>query len=451
LLARRRHPDQPANTEAALKKILVLCPTRREYQALPPIADALGCEIVFDEFCGDYFDRFLCRHPPTDLPPIDILRLIEDTVAHYKQAGLSGVTSGVGYPGMSVASIIARRLGLPGPAPDSVLCCEHKYYSRLAQQCFVPEAVPQFRLLDPENPLEDVEAVSFPLFLKPVKSCMSINAHRVNDATGLLELAQDALLPAGFIKPFDDMLSACTSYTLDGSYLLAESLLRGLQVSLEGYVYRGEVHVMGILDAVMFPNSLSFRRFQYPSRLSESVQARMADIARTLMTGIGYDNAPFNIELFYDADADRIHIIEVNPKIASQFADLFEKVDGQSAFSVLLQLAIGDEPRFGRGRGEFAIAASCVLRTFEDKHVVAIPSEQQIEEIVSMYPEARIEIHATPGRNLSDQMQDSQSFRYGLVHIGAPSERELEDKFARIASGLRFEFAPVHITAPVTA
>jgi biotin carboxylase len=438
-------------SEPALKKILVLCPTRREYRDLPAIAEALGCEVVFDEFCGDYFDRFLCRHPPTDLPPIDILALIENSVQRYKHAGLSGVTSGVGYPGMSVVSIIARKLGLPGPAPASVLSCEHKYYSRRAQQRLVPEAVPEFRLLDPENPLTGAEAMSFPLFLKPVKSCMSINAHRVDDAAELVELAQGALLPSDFIKPFNDMLKAYTSCALDGSYLIAESLLRGSQVSLEGYVYRGDVHVMGILDAVMFPESLSFRRFQYPSRLSESVQRRMAEIARKLMTGIGYDNAPFNIELFYDPQPDRIHIIEVNPKIASQFADLFEKVDGQSSFSVLLQLAIGEEPCFEQRKGEFRIAASCVLRTFEDKHVVAIPSQQQVAEIVSMHPEARIEIHATSGRNLSDQMQDAQSFRYGLVHIGAASEREIEDKFTRIASGLHFELAPVHTVAPVAA
>ena len=118
---------EPPYAEALLKKILVLCPTRREYRDLAGLAHALGCEIVFDELCGDYFDRFLCKHPPLDLPPIDILGIIEATVHRYRNAGLSGVTSGVGYPGMSVASIIAGKLGLPGPSPASVLCCEHKY------------------------------------------------------------------------------------------------------------------------------------------------------------------------------------------------------------------------------------------------------------------------------------------------------------------------------------
>jgi hypothetical protein len=249
-------------------------------------------------------------------------------------------------------------------------------------------------------------------------------------------------MPAGFIKPFDDMVHAYTNFALHASYLLVESLLEGFQVSLEGYVFGGRVHVMGILDAVMFPGAISFKRFQYPSSLSSDVQNRMEDIARCFLTGIGYDNAPFNIEMFYDARTDRVFIIEVNPKIASQFSDLFLKVDGQHSYSALLQLALGEEPVFRRRQGEFRIAASCVLRTFEDKHVAGVPPDESIAAIVADYPDAQIEIHALTGKNLSDQMQDSQSFRYGLVNIGAGSEAELERKFADIQSRLEFRLAP---------
>jgi len=424
------------------KKILVLCPTQREYRDLPALAHAFDCELVFDDFCGDYFDRFLRRNPETDVPHLDILALIEATVARHRRAGIRGVTSGVGYPGMSAASIIARRLGLPGPSPESVMRCDHKYYSRVAQKQFVPHAVPSFHLLDPGNAEATASITTFPVFLKPVKSCMSINAHRVYGPDQLRSITKSALMPAGFIRPFDDMLRAYTNYPLHASYLLVESLLEGSQVSLEGYVFGGRVHVMGILDAIMFPGSISFKRFQYPSSLKADVQDRMKNIAQCFLTGIGYDNAPFNIEMFYDARTDRISIIEVNPKIASQFSDLFMKVDGQHSCSALLQLAMGEEPVFRRSQGEFSIAASCVLRTFEDQHVVGVPSGESIREIVSDYPDAQIEIHALTGKNLSDLMQDSHSFRYGLVNIGAGSEAELERKFADIQSRLDFQFAP---------
>ena len=429
-----------------MKKILILCPTKREYRDLPALARALGCELVFDELCGDYFDRLL-GNPPAHLAPLDILALIEQTIERYSGAELSGVTSGVGYPGMSISSIVARRLGLPGPSPASVMCCEHKYYSRLAQRELVPHVVPEFHLLDCGN-LESVEGITaFPVFLKPVKSCMSINAHRIGDERHLREVARTALLPEAFIRPFNDMLKAHTSYPLDASYLIVESLLEGMQVSLEGYVHSGQVHVIGILDAITFANNLSFKRFRYPSRLADSVQARMNDIARCLMSGIGYDNAPFNIELFYDPRTDAIHIIEVNPKLASQFADLFHKVDGESSFSVLLQLACGIQPVTGRRQGTFKLAASCVLRTFENSHVLTVPTQDTIADIVEAHPDALIEIHATPGTDLSNQMQDAQSFRYGLVNIGANSEQELDEKFAAIAERLEFQLVPLRAAA----
>jgi biotin carboxylase len=432
-----------------MKKILVLCPAKREYRDLPAIARSLGCELVFDDFCGAYFDQFLQKNPLTDLPHLDILGLIDATVDRYRHAGLSGVTSGVGYPGMSAASIIAQRLELPGPRPSSVLCCEHKYYSRVAQQQFVSDAVPSFHLLEPGS--AGARSMAFPVFLKPVKSCMSINAHRIDGSDQLRAIARSAVMPDGFIRPFNDMMRACTDYPLHASHLMVETLLEGSQVSLEGYVFGGRVHVMGILDAIMFPGTISFKRFQYPSSLNGAVRDRMRDIAQRFLSGIGYDNAPFNIEMFHDARTDRIHIIEVNPKLASQFPDLFLKVNGQSSWTALLQVAIGEQPAFARKQGNFRMAASCVLRTFEDRRVLRVPSDESLRELVSEYPDALIEIYATPGLNLSDQMQDSHSFRYGLVNIGADSERELEAKFARIQSRLDFRFASAATAADAAA
>ena len=139
----------------------------------------------------------------------------------------------------------------------------------------------------------------------------------------------------------------------------------------------------------------------------------------------------------------------MNPKIASQFADLFLKVDGRSSFSMLLQLACGIQPTIAHRQGGFKLAASCVLRTFEDRRVLAVPTQEAIADIVATYPDALIEIHATAGADLSNQMQDAQSFRYGLVNIGADSEHELEEKFAAIAERLDFRLVPVRAAASI--
>ncbi|HEV7902311.1 MAG TPA: ATP-grasp domain-containing protein, partial [Pyrinomonadaceae bacterium] len=364
-------------------------------------------------------------------------------ISRYRNERIEGVTSAVGYPGMPVASIIAERLGLTGVKVERVLRCEHKYYSRLSQQAHVPASTPRFQIVPPEgiDAPGEAFALPFPLFLKPVKSCFSINAQRVSTLAELRRIAQTKRMPEGFLRPFNDLLRAHTNYEYDASCLLAESLLEGVQVSLEGYVFRGQARTLGIIDAVMFPGTISFERFVYPSRLPAKVQARMREIAETFIGGIGYDNALFNMELMYNPATGEIHIIEINPKIASQFPDLFEKVDGTSSYAPLLQIALGDAPTFKHGQGEFKLAASCVLRDFQDRRVVGVPTAEQVSELTRRFPDARIEISVAAGQLLSDIMQDGKSFRYGLVNIGANSEEELNAKLDFCKDALRFEFS----------
>lgn len=424
-----------------MKKILLISPTTREYRELPAIAASMNCEIIFEDFAGSYFDDLLLSDHRTNEAELDILSLIEETITRFRDSDLAGVTSGVGYPGMPVSSLMAERLGLPGPQVGKVLLCEHKYYSRLAQQALLPNAVPNFFLINPADLDGLPERLDYPLFLKPVKSCFSINADSIRDAEMFRRKVGSSMLAKGFLKPLNDLLRAHTDFPLDASYLIAESLLEGAQVSLEGYVFHGKVHVLGIVDAVMYPRTISFERFEYPSSLSEEVQSRMKQIAETVISGIDYDDAPFNIELIYNSRTDEIHIIEINPKMASQFTDLFEKVDGLSSYAPFLQIAIGEEPKFLRRQGPFRVAASCVLRAFENKRVISAPSVEEISNLIERFPDARIEISVTAGQLLSDVMQDGKSYRYALINIGADSHDELDTKLALCKHALSFQFA----------
>jgi hypothetical protein len=249
-------------------------------------------------------------------------------------------------------------------------------------------------------------------------------------------------MPGPYLKPFDDLLRSYTEFEAGGSNFIAETPLEGAQVSLEGYVSGGRVHTLGIIDSIMYPGTISFRRFQYPSALPTEVRRRMSRIAETFLEGIGYDDALFNVELIYNAAADTVHIIEVNPKIASQFIDLFEKVDGTSSYRALLQVALGEEPDFTKGRGPFKLAASCVLRRFEDALVLRAPSGEEIRALKSKVPDARVEVTAQEGRRLSDGMQDGKSFRYCVVNIGADSDEELGAKLELCEGALDFRFSP---------
>jgi hypothetical protein len=435
-------PAKRSEPSAKDRTILVVCPTHRDYRELPHLSSP-GTEYLFHDYACTSLEDLIGNPACHDDQAADPLDEIEAILAKVEGIDIAAVISSDDYPGSALAAAVAKRLGLPGPEPEITLICQHKYLSRLAQAKLVPDAVPPFALIDVAEGAPLPEGLSFPLFVKPVKSFFSIGAETVSSAS---ELA--ALLPrwAGldqFFLPLERLLGRYTGSSIGTERLLAEGHLKGEQVTVEGFVHSGEASIMGVVDSVMFPGTLAFSRFDYPSSLPESVQARMAEIAATLIEGLGFDNGLFNIEMMYDADADRIFVIEINPRMASQFADLYEKVDGTSSYTVLLDIAQGGAPRFAPRQGRYGFAASFVLRSFEDHIVAALPAEADLDRLALLYPDSRVELHATVGRKLSDELQDGRSYRYGIVNLGGRDRADVFEQFEACRESLGIALQPI--------
>jgi len=106
----------------------------------------------------------------------------------------------------------------------------------------------------------------------------------------------------------------------------AQERLRGEQVTIEACFFRGEAQVIGVTDSIMYPGAFSFRRFEYPSRVPREAQERMADIVVRFARAIGFDDGIMNVEMIHDPLTGALRIVEVNPRMCAQFADLMEKV-----------------------------------------------------------------------------------------------------------------------------
>jgi len=424
------------------RTILVVCPTHRDYRELPHLSSP-GTKYFFHDYTRTSLEDLISNPACRDDLAADPLDEIETILAKVRGIEIAAVISSDDYPGSLLAAAIAKRLGLPGPEPEVALICQHKYLSRAAQRRLVPDAVPPFALIDIAEPAALPDGLSFPLFVKPVKSFFSIGAGIVASASDLAALLPHWATLDQFFLPLDRLLRHYAGVSIGTKRLIAEGLLKGEQVTVEGYVHGGKACIMGVVDSVMFPGTLAFSRFDYPSALPQSVRARMAEIAATLMEGLGFDNGLFNIEMMYDAAADRIFIIEINPRMASQFADLYEKVDGTSSYTVLLDIAQGRAPRFTPRQGRYGFAASFVLRSFEDYIVAALPAEADIGQLARLYPDIRVELHATLGRKLSDEFQDGRSYRYGIVNLGGRDHAHVLEQFEACRKSLGIVLLPL--------
>jgi biotin carboxylase len=380
-------------------------------------------------------DRYALRFAGQPISPGFDARTFVDHMIRFAPAtdGIFGSNDATGH----IASILADAAGLPGPGREAFMRCHDKLASRRAQARAVPEATPAFAAVDLDDP--DVRPpLPFPFFVKPIAAHLSQLAYHVHDEDEFAGVVAEARRRIDTITAHDRALEGRTFRTL-----IAEELLDGSLVTFEGWMQGGRMTPIGVTDAVMHPNGISFLRFEYPSRLPDGPQRAMADIAERLMPALGFDDSMFNIEFFVAPDGAP-KIVEVNGRMASQFAPLVQAVHGVSSYEIQLDLCTGRTPDLPPARSDL-VAASFVLRTYADAVVRSVPDPTTVLE---RYPHAHVEVLVGPGRRLSDYDDDTVSHRLAVVALAARDRGSLLARFGEAVDLLPFELEPV-VSTPV--
>lgn len=287
-----------------MTNIFVVCPQERDVRSI----EAAGVEGRYEvAYVGSDLDQL------DDFDPDSFLAACESIPA-------DGVV-GTKDQSALLAALLAERRGLRGPRPKALVACQHKPTSRAIQQEVAPEATPRFALLGEGLPFE------LPFFVKPVVGRLSQNAFRIDEPGDLLGLHELDEYTARYERIA--ALAGAGPAAVHG--FLAEELLAGAEVTLEGYAYDGQVTTIGVTDSVKYPGTLSFERFEYPSRLSEERQEELGELAARIVSGHGFDDGFFNVEFFVPEEG-AARIIEINGRLASQFAPLVQALHGRSTY-----------------------------------------------------------------------------------------------------------------------
>lgn len=364
---------------------------------------------------------------------------------------IDGVTSYWDFPSSCLAAVLAEERGLPTPGLRAVALFEHKYWSRLLQREVAPEDTPPFAAVDvaaeghPDDP-----PLPYPFWLKPIKAYSSHLGFRIDGPDDLREALEAMRRKIGRLgTPFQQVLDRVDDLPSEvadvpGTWAIAEGIIDGQQCTVEGFVHAGEVAVHGVFDIERAANGSTFTDYVYPSRLPEEVRERMGKISARLMEATGYDDAPFNIEFFWDADADRTWILEVNPRISREHADLMRWVDDTSNLQVMARVALGEDPELDRRAGPYTVARKHFHRQREDALVERAPDDEELAALGERHAPAVIEIGADEGGRLSDQEdQEPYSYEIAELYLAGSSEEDVEDKRRAILEELDLRLSPV--------
>ncbi|MEU1000359.1 ATP-grasp domain-containing protein [Streptomyces tibetensis] len=359
------------------------------------------------------------------------------------------------FPVSTLVPMLSERYGTRSTSLESVVKCEHKYWSRLEQQK-ATDRHPPFGQVDlsaePPRPPDDV---TFPMWLKPALSYSSELAFGVDDEEEFRKAVAEIREGISRIgRPFEHVLERIDlppeMNGVGGRVCLAEGAMSGVQVAVEGYVHQGEVTIYGVLDSIQYPDSPCFLRHQYPSMLPPPAIAQLHDVSERVMRQIGMDSATFSIEYFYDPRTQEINLLEINPRHSQSHAELFQYVDGVPNHHCMVRLALGEDPHMPHREGEYAMAAKWYHRWFTDGVVRRVPSPEEIARIERETPGVRIEVVPEQGDRLSELPgQDSYSYELAHIYTGGADEAELREKFDHCvaALGLAFEDAPAETDA----
>ncbi len=367
-------------------------------------------------------------------------------------APVDAIVSYWDFPATLMLPTLRRAAGLTTTSTESLLRCEHKFWSRAIQREVVPEMVPRVAAFDPfaENPLSQVD-LDFPFWIKPVKAHSSILGFRIEcpaDFHAVIPRIRQSI--GRFSDPFNYLFQRAEVPAevaeVDGNHCLAEEIITAQhQCTLEGYVFNGEPRVFGVVDSLREANRSSFSRYHYPSRLPTDIQQRMIKVTLEVMRRTGLNNEPFNIEFFYDPQTGRISLLEINPRISKSHCPLFYLVEGASQQEVMLEVALGVQPDYPRGAGDYPMATKFMVRRYAgDARVRRVPRPAEIEAMQREIDGVLVVVWVKEGDQLSDFADsDSYSFEYANIFIGGTSEEELKAKYRRCLELLPFEFEPV--------
>ncbi len=387
-----------------------------------------------------------------NLPFFSMDRFVSKLAAQAKSQGWQAVSSQHEQFGALAAALLSQKMGWPGSCPKAVAACQHKIYARQVLQKVAPEANVKFIRM-PSAYGEDIpEGLQYPAFVKPVKAAFSVLAQVVRSREELQAFTRFGTYELWVIKhlvrPFEEVCEKLLPSAGTAHSMLLEEPVRGPQFSLDGIVFEGKIKPLGVVDSIMYPGTQAFMRFDYPSRLPPSAQDQALIVAKKFLNAVGFTHGMFNMEFFYDTATQTLKVIEFNPRMASQFSDLYLRVDGINLHAMALELAYGRDPlALPRTKSTAGAASSFVYRVFDERashlpqRIPAMPSAAKLFQLQTQFPGHLLLQFPKAGHSLARDFKWLGSYRYGILHLEGRDAHDLQERCQR-ASGILQWLAP---------
>jgi len=347
--------------------------------------------------------------------------------------GAGGVVSNHEQFGALCAALLAEKMGWPGTPVEAVLAIQHKLYAREALQKVAPEANVAFARLEADYDADIPEGLDYPTFVKPVKAAFSVLAKTVGSHRALFDHTRfsrrELWVIRHLVEPFEKIARKRLPEAGTAHSLMLEECLRGRQYCLDGYCVDGSFRSLGIVDAIMYPGTDAFMRWDYPSHLPKDLQRQAEDIAARFLQEVGFTHGLFNMEFVVDEVSGQPRVIEFNPRMAAQFSDLYARVDGLRLHEMAIALSHGIDPAtVPTSEPTAGCASSFVYRSFDPAASVRMPAASGQRAFHAAFADGLLLQFPKLTSEIQRDFKWLNSYRYGIMHLGGDNAADLKQR-----------------------
>jgi biotin carboxylase len=232
---------------------------------------------------------------------------------------------------------IGLALGLPAPSPAAAQKARNKYIMKQAL-AHLPGLVPHHARVCSWPELEQaIQTIGFPAVLKPTGASASKGIFELNhpaDLQNAFATLQD------FARPAVDPI-----FRTYGAEFILEEFLSGPEFSVEGWVFQGNVEVVGITDKqTTEPFHLEYQHL-YPSALPEAAQQEIRAKTVQIVKTLDLNNCAFHLEGKLTPAGFRL--IEIAARIGGDYitSHLIPLSSGLNFYAQVLRVVTGQQPR----------------------------------------------------------------------------------------------------------
>ena len=201
-----------------------------------------------------------------------------------------------------ICSIVARRLGLPGPNPEAIGICRNKYLAREVLKTH-GISVPWFTKLSKLEELNEIEDTRFPLIIKPTMDSGSQGVKVVCSLDEAREHARNLL----------DKKQNIRNQPIP-SYILLEEYIEGQEYSVETFAFNGKNYLVGVTQKLLDLNSDVLEVGHDFPVVDPTIASLLEQATQDSLQSVGLDWGPSHTEIRMRNNLP--YIIEINPRLA---------------------------------------------------------------------------------------------------------------------------------------